>query len=81
MPKTPLKQPVAADLDYVDVEYIQRGGTYNSLTISTCAIWKYSNSFINTVIMILRDGIYAEDDSWFIPPSAIIKIRDRKEKS
>jgi hypothetical protein len=77
--RTPLKQPVAADLDYVDVDYIQPSAGY-SVSTWACAVKKRAN-FELTVDAIMREGIYSEDESFFIPPSAIIKIRNRKEKS
>jgi hypothetical protein len=85
MPKTPFKQPVAADTNYVDVDYIQPSGP-SGLGAWAGAVQKIYGpdgqpSFAETVSLIMRQGIYAEDDSWFIPPSAIIKIRNRKEKS
>jgi hypothetical protein len=76
--QTPKKQPVAADLDYVDVDYIQPGAM-NTPTSWSCAV-KREGSFAYTVGLILAEGIYAEDNSWFIPASAIVKIRDRRGK-
>jgi hypothetical protein len=76
---TPPKQPVVADKTFVDVDYIQPGTSPGHLTCWSCAVKRLPGTFQSTVRSIMREGIWSADESWFIPPGAIVKIRDRRE--
>lgn len=77
MPITPNKQPVAADPDWLDVYYIKGHLATGNISIGTKAVKPYPDNSDRTVLEIICAGIWNEDMTDFIPPSAIIRIRKR----
>lgn len=76
MASTPKKQPAMSDLSWVDVDCIVCGPG-EKLSARSWAVQR-EESFLDTVRDVMKFGIWSEDGHVYTPPSAVIRIRNRR---